>query len=145
VYVAKLGGHRQAKAPSRLGGRMPLYATAIGKALLAHAPDDVRAQVLGGRLTRLAPRTITAPRVLERQLEKIIEEGVAFEFEESAVGIVCVGAPILDGSDAVVAAVSVAGPATRFRPPHHAASVRAAAAGIAATLARRAALVTPDD
>jgi DNA-binding IclR family transcriptional regulator len=75
VYVAKLGGHRQAKAPSRLGGRMPLYATAIGKALLAHAPEEVRAQVLGGRLTRLAPRTITAPRVLERQLAEIIVAG----------------------------------------------------------------------
>ena len=145
VYVAKLGGHRQAKAPSRLGGRMPLYATAIGKALLAHAPDEVRAQVLGGQLARLAPRTITAPQVLEQQLEKVLNEGVAFEFEESAVGIVCVGAPILDSSDAVVAAVSVTGPATRFRPQQHAASVRAAAAGIAATLARRAALMAPDD
>ncbi|GAA4736781.1 IclR family transcriptional regulator [Phytohabitans rumicis] len=145
VYVAKLGGHRQAKAPSRLGGRMPLHATAIGKALLAHAPDEVRAQVLSGPLTRLAPRTITAPRVLEQQLDKILKEGVAFEFEESAVGIVCVGAPIVDGSDAVVAAVSVTGPATRFHPRQHAASVRVAAAGIAATLARRAALMAPDD
>ena len=140
VYVAKLGGHRPANAPSRLGGRMPLYATAIGKALLAHAPDAVRAQVLGGRLARLAPRTITAPSVLARQLDEIVEKGVAYEYEESAVGVVCVGAPVLDDTDAVVAAVSVAGPVTRFRPQQHAASVRAAAAGIAATLARRAAL-----
>jgi DNA-binding IclR family transcriptional regulator len=145
VYVAKLGGHRQAKAPSRLGGRMPLHATAIGKALLAYAPDEIRAQVLGGRLARLAPRTITAPGVLERQLEQVVEEGVAFEFEESAVGIVCVGAPIVDSADAVVAAISVTGPVTRFRPQQHAASVRVAAAGIAATLARRAALIAPED
>jgi len=144
VYVAKLGGHRQARAPSRLGGRMPLYATAIGKALLAYAPDEVRAQVLGGRLARLSPRTITAPGVLQGQLDEVVEKGVAFEFEESAVGIVCVGAPIVDDADAVVAAVSVTGPATRFRPRQHAASVRAAAAGIAATLARRAALMAPD-
>jgi DNA-binding IclR family transcriptional regulator len=41
VYVAKIGGHRQAESPSRLGGRMPLHATAIGKALLAHAPKDI--------------------------------------------------------------------------------------------------------
>lgn len=145
VYVAKLGGHRQAKTPSRLGGRMPLYATAIGKSLLAHAPDEIRAEVLGGRLARLAPRTITSPSVLRGQLDEILDKGVAFEFEESAVGIVCVGAPIVDDARAVVAAVSVTGPATRFRPQRHAASVRAAAAGIAATLARRAALVAPDD
>lgn len=144
VYVAKLGGHRQARAPSRLGGRMPLYATAIGKALLAYAPEEVRSEVLGRPLTRLAPRTITAPRMLVRQLDEVIETGVAYEFEESAVGIVCVGAPIMDGAD-VVAAVSVTGPATRFHPRHHAASVRAAAAGITATLGRRSALMTTRD
>ena len=140
VYVAKMGGHKQAKAPSRLGGRMPLHATAIGKALLAHAPDEVRAEVLCRPLERFSPRTITAPGLLSKQLDEIVEQGVSFEFEESAVGIVCVAAPIFDVADHVIAAVSVAGPVTRFRPQNHAASVRAAAAGIAATLARRATL-----
>jgi DNA-binding IclR family transcriptional regulator len=140
VYVAKMGGHRQARAPSRLGGRMPLHATAIGKALLAFAPDAVRAEVLAAPLPRLAPRTVTSPLLLGRQLDQVAEAGVAFEAEESAVGIVCVGAPILDGDDLAVAAVSVAGPADRFQPQRHAASVKAAAAGIAATLTRRAAL-----
>ena len=41
VYVAKIAGHRQAASPSRVGGRMPLHATAVGKALLAHAPEEV--------------------------------------------------------------------------------------------------------
>jgi DNA-binding IclR family transcriptional regulator len=140
VYVAKMGGHRQARAPSRLGGRMPLHATAIGKALLAFAPDDVRARVLEKPLARLAPRTVTSPLILGRQLDEALETGVAFEAEESAVGLVCVGAPILNEHDVAVAAVSVAGPADRFQPSKHAASVKAAAAGIAATLARRAAL-----
>lgn len=140
VYVAKMGGHAQAKAPSRLGGRMPLHATAIGKALLAHAPEEVRAEVLCRPLERFSPRTITAPGLLRKQLDDIVEQGVSFEFEESAVGIVCVAAPIFDVADHVIAAVSVAGPVTRFRPQNHAASARAAAAGIAATLARRATL-----
>jgi DNA-binding IclR family transcriptional regulator len=69
-----------------------------------------------------------------------VERGVAFEFEESAVGIACVAAPVFDADDTTIAAVSVAGPITRFRPQNHAASVHAAAAGIAATLARRATL-----
>jgi DNA-binding IclR family transcriptional regulator len=144
VYVAKMGGHRQARAPSRLGGRMPLHATAIGKALLAFAPDSVRAEVLGAPLARLAPRTVTSALILRRQLDEAAETGVTYEAEESAVGIVCVGAPVLDENDVAVAAVSVAGPATRFHPRRHASSVKAAAAGIAATLARRAALV-PDN
>lgn len=140
VYVAKFGGHRQARSPSRLGGRMPLHATAIGKALLAHAPEEVRREVLTGTLERRAPRTITAPGTLRAQLDRVVVEGVAYEFEESAVGLVCVAAPVLDTGDAVVAAVSVTGPVNRFRPQQHAGSVVAAASGIAATLARRDAL-----
>lgn len=138
VYVAKLGGHHQVDAPSRLGGRMPLHATAVGKALLAHAPNEVRRAVFDNPLPRLAPRTITAPGVLHKQLMDIVDAGVAYEFEESTVGVVCIGAPILDGNGNAVAAVSIAGPIDRFRPSQHAASVQAAASGIAATLARRA-------
>lgn len=140
VYVAKFTGHRQVHSPSRIGGRMPVHATAIGKALLAWADETERVAVLGGDLVRRTPRTITAPGRLRQQLDAVRQQGVAFEYEEGAVGLVCVAAPVLDGDDRPLAAISVAGAVTRFRPPQHAASVRAAAAGIAATLARRAEL-----
>lgn len=140
VYVAKMGGHQQADSPSRLGGRMPLHATAIGKVLLAHAPAEVREATLRGHLERKAPRTITNLDVLARQLSDVAASGVAFEYEESAVGIVCVAAGIFGPSDEIVAAVSVTGPVHRFQPARHANSVRAAAAGISATLGRRAEL-----
>jgi DNA-binding IclR family transcriptional regulator len=140
VYVTKIGGHRQASSPSRVGGRMPLHCTAIGKALLAHAPDELRTEVLAGPLPRRTPRTITAPGLLANQLDSIVEDGVSFEFEEAAVGIVCVAAPVLDAADRPIAAISATGPITRFRPQTHATQVRAAAAGISATLARRSQL-----
>lgn len=143
VYVAKVAGHRQVRSPSRIGGRMPLHSTALGKALLAHAGEPARVAVLSGPLARLTPRTLTAPGRLRQQLDAVVETGVAYEYEESARGIVCVAAPVLDRDDRPVAAVSVAGPVTRFRPAQHAASVRAAAAGISATLARRARLRHP--
>jgi DNA-binding IclR family transcriptional regulator len=137
VYVAKMGGHRQVRSPSRLGGRMPVHATAIGKALLAHAPAQVQEDVLAAPLARLAPRTITTATRLRKQLDDVVEHGIAYEFEESAVGLLCIAAPVLDRSESAVAAVSVTGPVNRFRPQLHVASVRAAASGIAATLARR--------
>lgn len=140
VYVAKVTGHRQVQAPSRIGGRMPLHSTAVGKALLAYAPEPVRVAVLTGPLERRTPRTITAPGRLRQQLDAVVETGVAFEYEETVVGVVCVAAAVLDAEDRPVAAVSLTGPATRFHPPAHAAAVRSAAQGIAATLARRAAL-----
>jgi len=140
VYVAKIGGHRQAVAPSRTGGRMPLHCTAIGKALLAHADPALRQQVLAGPLERRTPRTVVAPGLLRRQLEAVLESGVAFEHEESAPGLTCVAAPVLVRGTEAVAAISVTGPTTRFRPDQHVAAVRAAATGLASTVARREAL-----
>lgn len=142
VYLAKVTGHRQVQAPSRIGGRQPLHSTAIGKALLAFSGEDVRVAVLTAPLERRTSRTITAPGRLRQQLESIVEAGVSFEFEESVPGVVCVAAPILDAADEPIAAISLTGPITRFHPQSHAASVRAAAAGIAATLARREELRT---
>jgi len=140
VYAAKIGGHRQASSPSRLGGRMPLHATAIGKALLAHSSPSLRTELLSAALARLTPRTVVTPGMLRRQLATIRQTGVAYEFEESRVGLACVASPVLGHDGTVVAAVSVAGPTTRFDPRTHAASVHAAATGIALTLIRRATL-----
>jgi DNA-binding IclR family transcriptional regulator len=140
VYVAKIGGHRQVSAPSRPGGRMPLHCTAIGKVLLAYGGPELRRSVLTGPLERRTARTVVAPGLLERQLEEALETGVAFEQEESAPGLVCVAAPVLDSRGEPLAAISVTGPVTRFRPARHVAAVRAAATGLASTISRRQAI-----
>jgi DNA-binding IclR family transcriptional regulator len=138
VYVAKIGGHRQARSPSRTGGRMPMHCTAIGKVLLAHADPALQRSVLEGPLERRTPHTIVAPGILQRQLDAVLENGVAFEQEESTPGLRCVAAPVLEvGGRAAVAAISVTGPVGRFRPEGHVAAVRAAATGLASMLARR--------
>ncbi|MDK0523903.1 IclR family transcriptional regulator [Streptomyces sp. ML-6] len=138
VYVAKIGGHRQAHAPSRTGGRMPLHCTAIGKVLLAYAGEDERTAVLTGPLERRTAHTVIAPGLLHRQLLDVMETGLAHEREESTPGLLCVAAPVLaaDGATAL-AGISVAGPVGRFRPESHANAVRAAATGLGSTLARR--------
>lgn len=137
VYVEKIGGHKQAFTPSRIGGRMPLHCTAIGKALLAYSEPELLEDVAAAPLRRFTPRTITAPGVLRGQLARIREAGVSYEHEESAVGITCVAAPILDADGHPIAAISVTGPVTRFKPEAHAAHVRAAAEGIATMLGHR--------
>ncbi len=143
VYVSKIGGHRPAPAPSRVGGRMPMYCTAIGKALLAYSGPDLFADVVADGLARKTPRTITAPGRFRAHIDRIAEMGVAFEHEESAVGLVCVAAPVLVGDEEPVDEISVTGTETRYRREQRAAAVQPAAAGVAATLARRAALRTP--
>lgn len=142
VYVSKIGGHHQASSPSRVGGRMPLYCTAIGKVLLANSGRELLSAVIAEGLERKTPRTIAAAGRLYKHLETVLETGVAFEYEESAMGLVCVAAAVLNSDEKPMGAISVAGPATRFQPEKHTTSVKAAAAGIADTLARSATLST---
>jgi DNA-binding IclR family transcriptional regulator len=137
VYIAKIGGHRQAKSPSRTGGRNPLHCTAIGKALLAYAGQDIQQEVLSSPMARRTAHTVVAPGLLRRQLTRIVETGVAFEHEESALGLTCVAAPVLGQGEEPLAAISVTGPTGRFRPESQVGAVRAAAAGLGSTLARR--------
>ena len=138
VYIAKIGGHRQAPSPSRAGGRMPMHCTALGKALLAHADPELRRTVLTGPLERRTPHTVVAAGLLAQQLDRVLETGLAYEREESTPGLLCVSAPLLaaDGTTAI-AAISVTGPVGRFRPETHENAVRAAATALASTLARR--------
>jgi len=79
-----------------------------------------------------------APGLLEQQLDRVLETGLAYEREESTLGLLCVAAPALDpATGTVIAALSVTGPVGRFRPEAHENAVRAAAAAIAGVLARR--------
>ena len=55
IYLNKLHGLHQVPSPSRVGGRIPAYCTAVGKALLAYHPDEME-EVLAGNCTS-GPRT----------------------------------------------------------------------------------------
>ena len=137
VYVSKIGGHGFTEVPSRIGERLPLHCTAIGKVMLASAGDDVFAAVVKRGLTPAGPKTITVPAVLHAQLQTIAEAGLAYEYEESTAGIACIAAPITGQDGWVIAAVSIAGPMYRFSPEQHRGSVRAATDAISTLFARR--------
>ena len=107
VYVQILRSRNTPQLPSRVGGRLPAYATGVGKALLAFAPDDVVAEVTSGPLEPVGPKTITDPKRLMAELARIREERVAYEREESTANVGCAAAAILDADDRAVAAISV--------------------------------------
>ncbi|MFD1531427.1 IclR family transcriptional regulator [Pseudonocardia aurantiaca] len=137
VYVAKLEGRRGPAVGSRVGGRMPAYCTGVGKALLAHAPPDQLRGVLAQGLVRRTPRTVVAPGLLTKELERIRRQGYAEEHEESTPGIACVAAPVLDADGAAVAAVSITGQVHRIDTARLAPAVRTAALGISRSLGAR--------
>ena len=55
---------------------------------------------------------------------------MAFEYEESTVGITCVAAPVLDDTGTAVATVSITGLVNRLAPDRFAPAVRTAALGL---------------
>lgn len=137
VYVQKLENRRSPALGSRVGGRMPAYCTAVGKALLAFGPPEQVQEILTEKLRRRTPRTIVAPGLLERELQRVRETGVAEEHEESTVGILCVATPVLDRHGSAVAAVSISGRAAHLDIARMAPAVRAAALGISRSLRMR--------
>jgi IclR family acetate operon transcriptional repressor len=99
-----------------VGKQTPLHCTSNGKVLLAFLPDAERRQLLEQPLQRFTPRTITDVKTLEKQLQRVRDDGWAFTLEELEVGLNAVAAPVRGADGSVHAAVSVAGPAYRVTP-----------------------------
>ena len=133
VYVEKIYGHSDLGLPSRVGGRLPLTCTSVGKALLAFSSEEVQESVLSRPLRRITPKSVTDPRLLARELAEIRVTHCASEREEAAPGRACVAVPILvDGEP--VAAMSVCVPISEYRVPQLAAAVKTASFGLARLL-----------
>lgn len=93
---------------ARVGQRAPVHTTALGKCLVAWMPPEEIRQILATRgLPRRTPATITDPERFLEHLALVREHGYAFDLEESAAGICCLGAPVRNVAGRVVAGVSV--------------------------------------
>jgi len=115
VYVMKIESRYTIRMFSRVGRRIPLYCTAIGKTLLAYAKgEDREAALKGVRLLAFTPKTLTTRAGLHAELERIREQGFALDAEEHEEGIHCIGAPIFDHTGCIVATISACWPGFRY-------------------------------
>jgi IclR family acetate operon transcriptional repressor len=130
LYFVKIVGYKAFAIPTRTGGRWPVYASALGKALMAFGPGDPLRFLPPEGLKPLTPYTIIDPHRLQRELAVVRRVGTAIESQEAVLGNACVAAPIFDSAGHLVAAVSVSGPPLRLRPAQRAPIVRRTAAKI---------------
>jgi IclR family transcriptional regulator, KDG regulon repressor len=114
MYVYNLESTQAIRMRSDLGVRKPAYCTAEGQAILAFQPQSVVDQVVAQGLTPRTPQTITDPAELIKALALVRQRGCAIEDEESEIGMRGISAPIRNDAGEVVAAVGLAGPATRL-------------------------------
>jgi len=115
VYLYVKDGEQAVELDTQAGSRVELYSTALGKAILAHLPEN-RLDSLIEKL-EFKPRTentITSESELREVLTEIESKGFALDDEERASDLRCVAAPILV-EERPLGAISVAGPVSRMK------------------------------
>ncbi len=109
VYIDKIETFSSLRRYKIIGQRRPLHATSLGKALLSGLSDAQIGRLYAGHeFERLTANTIADLPSLLREVELTRRRGWAFDNEENEIGTTCVGAPVLDYRNMVIAAVSIA-------------------------------------
>lgn len=94
--------------PPGRGG--PVYATSLGKAIMAfERPEVIEDYLAHSKRERLTEKTIVDAEDLRREFAAVRQRGYATEVREQAAQTCCIGAPIFDYTGDVVAAISIAG------------------------------------
>lgn len=101
----------------RLGMRLPMHASALGKVLLAFGSEDCREafdrEHASAGLEARTEATVTDRDKLFDEIGTVAAQGFAVDVEECEPGLVCAAAPVHDAAGNVVAALSVSAPTTR--------------------------------
>ncbi|MFJ2888614.1 IclR family transcriptional regulator C-terminal domain-containing protein [Streptomyces sp. NPDC087305] len=101
-YTARVATSRVMSVNIAVGTRLPAYATALGRVLLADAPPREH------ELRALTPRTLTDPAALAAALETVRTQGYALVDEELEAGLRSIAVPVRDRTGRVVAALNTA-------------------------------------
>lgn len=116
VYVERAYSERSGMQVVRaIGGHAPLHLTSVGKLFLAaDDPQRVRAYATRTGLAGHTKNSITQLPVLERELSKVRQYGVARDDEELELGVRCMAAGIYDDQGKLVAGLSISAPTGRL-------------------------------
>jgi len=97
LYIDRVYSSKRVPRASRVGGRLPLHATAVGKVLLAYEEDWVREAYLERRLEASTSRTHVNPSRLLEELETVRRQGYATTLEEVRSGSCSIAVPVRAG------------------------------------------------
>lgn len=116
VYVQRVQANvGRGNLDRRSGSRTGIYAAALGQAILAYdTPEHQRAVLEKSKRVKLSERTITDLDQLLARLAEIREQGWALSDGENAYDLRTIAAPVFDGPQSAVAAVSVTVRAERY-------------------------------
>jgi IclR family acetate operon transcriptional repressor len=117
LVVNQVESREITRALSRVGGRTPMTASGMGKAILScYSRADVTEVVERVGMRKVTSRTLTTREELDHELGLARQEGYSIDNEEFSPNLRCVAAPVYDGQHEVVGAISVSGLPSRMRP-----------------------------
>lgn len=115
IYIVKKESPHSMRICTRIGQRLPMYCTAVGKVILATMPPEEAETIIRGyTFAPFTDHTVPSPEKLREELEQIRKSGYAVDREELEYGLVCVAVPVADKSGRTLAAISCSGPKMRM-------------------------------
>jgi DNA-binding IclR family transcriptional regulator len=116
VYLHKARGENAIQTASYTGNRKDLHCTALGKAILSQLSTERIDEIIDRHgLPQRTDNTVSSRAELFETLDRIREEGVAFDDEEILQGLRCIAAPIEHPTGDICGAISISGPTSRFK------------------------------
>lgn len=119
AFVDEVATERDVKVRDWTGEFAAAHTVPAGVVILAHSPESTVQVILAAPLDQLTANTVTDTDALRQRLVQARSAGYMWGFEEFAIGINSVAAPVFDESG-VVAALRVHGPMFRFPDPNRA-------------------------
>ena len=114
IVLTQVESRQIMRAITRVGGRAPMAASGIGKAILAtYADDEVVAIIQRHGMKRLTPKSLARAGQLRDALAIVRRDGYALDDEEFLTGLRCVASVVYDDQGEALAAISVSGLASR--------------------------------
>lgn len=115
VVIARTTGPGSFQFTDRVGVIRPAYCTALGKVILAGLDVGQFERFLERtELKPLAPKSITDPEILRREIEQVRRSGVAFDDGEFDPEVRCVAVPVRDFTGHIIGAIGISGPVWRL-------------------------------
>lgn len=116
IFLDKTEGEDAVQLDTYAGMQVHLHTTALGKAMLAHMPDERVDEIVDRHgLPAVTENTISDPEELREQLREVRKQGYAVDDEERVEGMRCIAAPIVGPDDDPAGAVSISGPTIRMQ------------------------------
>ncbi len=116
VYIFKEESYRNSiRMVSKVGNRIPLYCSGVGKAICADLPDSKIEELWNeSSIQKLTPNTLTEyPRFMEK-IKEIRKSGYALDDEENELGVRCIAVSIPDYRGRSKYAFSISAPVSRM-------------------------------